>query len=93
MTRVADKAIRLLAEGRVQPNGTVQAFTVQGDTGRYHVFIGPDIAASRCPATTRCSHLEAAIQWTDAGYDEHVLMAACLNQRKARDKADELIGH
>lgn len=87
MTRVADKAIRLLAEGRVQPNGTVQEFKIHGDGGVYTAFLGPHTAVCTCPARRRCKHLDAAAAWIAESDEERGLMQQAVAERQARTVA------
>lgn len=61
---VLAKAQRLVDEHRVHPiyEGPQKAlYAVDGDTGRYNVFLWPDGSGyCTCPAQVRCSHFVAA---------------------------------
>lgn len=83
-----EKSVRLLAEGAVQPDlQPCESFTVRGDHGTYRVVVGATIALCMCPATGRCSHIDAAVAWANASAGERALMLQALNERKARDAA------
>lgn len=63
------KATRLLEEGRVNMlPADCKVFEVEGDSGTYTVVIGSAVATCSCPATTACSHVEAARRFARA-YD------------------------
>jgi hypothetical protein len=65
----SDKAVRLLAEGRVQPHGTATMYRVDGDHAVYDVAIGDGVALCSCPARGDCSHLIASRLVYDAMVD------------------------
>jgi hypothetical protein len=59
---VPQKALRLLAEGRVyvqRADGVWIAASVQGDHGRYVVAFDGERWACSCPAWKGCAHLAA----------------------------------
>jgi hypothetical protein len=90
---VSEKAVRLLAEGRIEPApAPVREFIADGDHGRYRVFVGPHTSVCTCPATVRCSHIEGAVAWVNASDAERALMLQALGERKAREAtlAEEL---
>lgn len=90
---VSPKALKLLAEGRIVPAADpVQEFVVDGEHGRYRVFVGPHTQVCTCPSRVRCSHIESAVAWVTASDAERALMVEALGERKARDAkaADEL---
>jgi hypothetical protein len=59
---VVEKAHRLLDQGRVQLETEPAAvLTVRGDTGTYRVLVGAHVQVCTCPASSRCSHIEAAV--------------------------------
>jgi hypothetical protein len=59
---VTAKAHRLVSEGRVTLSAAPAAeLSVRGDTGTYRVFVSAHGQACNCPATSRCSHIEAAL--------------------------------
>ncbi len=66
---VGSKAVRLLAEGRVQPAGAAAVYTVQGDHGWYDVVIADGVEFCSCPAFGACSHIRAASILQDALVD------------------------
>ncbi len=87
------KALRLLELGHVEPDPTpAQVFHVQGDTGRYLVVITPTVQTCNCPATGRCSHIEAAVRWLLADEDDRAEYETALADRHRRDtvKANDL---
>lgn len=89
MTGTQAKATRLLAEGRVTPHtAPVWVFDVYGDTGRYVTVVGAHVATCSCPATTRCSHIEAAVTWVHATDEERALMVELRERRVAQEAAD-----
>src|ERR1700722_2513672 len=66
------KAARLLAEGRVEPDpNPVRMFRTEGDHGTYIQFVSAPFRSCTCPhgregAEGDCSHLKAAIEWVYA---------------------------
>lgn len=86
---VQTKAVRLLAQGRVAPDPEpAQVFRVAGDHGAYTVIVGPHVALCTCPASTRCSHVEAAVLWANARPEDRALLEDALEARKARERAE-----
>ena len=63
--RLPEKAVRLLATGRVvveRASRERAVVVVQGDHGRYGVTLDRGGASCSCPAwTARCSHARAAL--------------------------------
>lgn len=64
----AEKAVRLVSEGRVTPIPDAVLYQVQGDTSTYIVVLAPGIVLCTCPWDTNrkpdsphCSHVSAAI--------------------------------
>jgi len=63
------KAVRLLMQGRVDPQpNPAQVFRVEGDSGIYLCFVSASVRYCTCPhgvngAEGDCSHLEAAVAW------------------------------
>lgn len=63
------KAARLLSEGRVDPDPTpARIFRVDGDSGRYVVFVSAHHRSCTCPHGEHggegdCSHVSAAVEW------------------------------
>lgn len=89
----SEKALRLLVEGRVAPAvAPVQEFVVDGDHGRYRVFIGANTQVCTCPAKAGCSHIEAVVARVLATGPERELMDEALEYRRACEaaKAEEL---
>lgn len=85
----SSKAIRLLAEGRVAPaTAPVQEFIVDGDHGRYRVFISAHTQVCTCPAKAVCSHIDAAVTRVTATDTERALMDEALTRRRQRDAAE-----
>lgn len=81
-----EKTLRLLAEGRVEPDpAPAQVFRVTGDHGIYTVVAGAHIALCTCPATARCTHIEAVVARMTATETELALMDAALEMRRADD--------
>lgn len=87
------KAARLLSGGRVEPDAApARVFHVWGDHGLYTVVVGPHVALCTCEARTRCSHIEAAVEWENASPEMRGHFERMLSLRKRADaaKADEL---
>lgn len=81
------KAARLLADGKVDPLPvSAQIFRVDGDTGIWFVTVSASIQLCTCPSTTRCSHLEAAVNWVLADDEQRVENEQALEARKATDR-------
>jgi hypothetical protein len=79
------KATRLLAEGRVRPDvAPARVFRVEGDHHDYTVVVGAHIALCACPAATRCSHIEAAVEWQNADPVALGTFMDALDARKAQ---------
>jgi hypothetical protein len=88
----AEKARRLLKDGRVlKTEFPVTQYTVDGDTGTYVVLVSPTTQMCSCPATARCSHIEACIEHVIAPVETRAKWDAA-QERYAREqsrKADE----
>lgn len=85
----SEKAIRLLAEGRVRPDVALapQLFHVDGDHGCYTVVVGAHVRMCSCAAKGDCSHIAAAIARVNATPDELALMDEALAVRRERERA------
>lgn len=82
-----EKAMRLLDEGRVVLSPVpVAELTVHGDTGIYRVFVSAHTQVCTCPASSRCSHIEAAVALVCAKGEDAERWAAA----RARTHACEL---
>lgn len=86
----SEKALRLLVEGRVEPDTAAapQVFHVDGDHGRYVVVVGAHVQMCSCPARDRCSHIEAASARVWATDSELALMDEALAARRNRVSAE-----
>lgn len=84
--QIDKKADRLLSEGAVRPFVyPAQMFEVKGDHGNYLVTIAGPFTHCTCPATDRCSHIEAGIEFAFAEGDRRVELEAAVEARKQRD--------
>lgn len=100
---VREKAVRLLAEGLVEPDlYSPHDFTVFGDTGTYWVTVTPSRRRCDCehglrcqrgePSAGDCAHITAVVEWLRADAVTLAKLRVVLDARKARDaaRAEEL---
>lgn len=86
-TPLAEKAQRLLDDGSVRQHAhPAQVFEVDGDHGRYTVLVTAAVQMCSCPARGRCSHMEAAVQWTLAKGAELARLEQARAARADRDR-------
>lgn len=86
---VQAKAQRLLCEGRVSPDSApAHVYRVEGDHGTYIVVVGPHVALCSCPSASRCSHIEAAVEWEWADEATRVLLQRAVGHRRAEQSAE-----
>jgi hypothetical protein len=87
---VSEKALMLLAEGRVVPvEPPVREFRVDSDSERVYrvrVYRGGYCSCS-CRAHGPCKHLEAARVFANASRDERLVLDAALTLRRERESS------
>lgn len=90
-----NKAIRLVAEGRVQPDSDLQPqlFRVDGDSDRYVTVVAAHVHMCSCKRWREtmldCSHIKAALLRVYARPDELALMDEALQVRRDREHATD----
>lgn len=87
MSARSEKVTRLLESGRVvpEPSNGLQLLTVEGDSGRYRVVIGPTFTSCTCKGwretMRRCTHIDAAVELAYATEAERKLWLGATARR------------
>lgn len=80
---------RLLVEGGLRPMpAPVTHFKAHGATGIYDTFVGAHVQVCTCPASRRCYHIDAAVEYLNATPEERVMLDGAIDRAVSRADAD-----